>query len=561
MLSIWDANFIVIDVETTGGNPLSNRLMDIACVATSGGIAVEKFQSLINPHQFIPIYIQQMTRISNEMVFTAPEAIDILPIVRDFLVKKDAVFTAHNVNFDYKFVRTAFEENEIDFPKIPKLCTVKLSRRLLRKDMKKNVGALAEYFGIKVTHRHSALGDAYATSQILCELLEIAEDEHSIKSVEELLEFQNKKIKNFVPQSATQKRLQEKLDQLPSNSGVYYFMNKEKEVHYVGKAKNLSERVMSYFTFGNITSRKISAMLRKTYHLDWENTNSELSALIHESRKIKELMPYYNTLEKSIRRFPFIRLTIAEDFPRVELVSQIENDGSEYFGPFRSRYLAEILVDNISRQFKLRKCETPIHPKKGKRPCFYYHIDRCSAPCAMMIDKEGYMSHLEETRYYLTNYAGGIISQLESKMYEFSDKLQFEQAAEIKNQIKELKTLLDKQDNIPTALNRDNFIMIFPSENKGKLLQILLIRCGKLEREFTIDRKTPLDEISQAINELYFDDDSNIDISEYNQLDINDLSIINSWIFRNKDKAEILYLNNIKFQDAIDEITNIIQVI
>lgn len=553
-LSIWDANFIVIDVETTGGNPVLNRIMDIACVTTNSGMAVEKFESLINPHQFIPIYIQQMTRISNEMVYSAPEARDVLPIVGDILNKENAVFVAHNVNFDYKFVKEAFKANGIPFPKIEKLCTVKLSRRLLKKEMKKNVGALADYFGIKITQRHRAMGDADATSKILCELLAMAEDEHSIQSLEELLDFQNKKIKNFVPQSATQKRLQDRIDALPTSPGVYYFLNKDNGVHYVGKAKNLRERVMSYFAFGNVTSRKISTMLRKTHSLDWECTDSELSALIYESRQIKALQPYYNTMEKTLHNYPFIRLTMGEDFPRVELVHKIEDDGAEYFGPFRSQYLAETLLENVAKNLKLRKCDTPIKPNTANRPCFYYHIDKCGAPCASLVSAEEYKEFIKQARYYLSAYDNGIIKQLEQKMYEFSDNLEFEKAAVIKQQIDDLRKVFDKQSESPVSVNSDNFAMIIELDKRDKILQILLVRGGKLEKEYSIARKAPLDEVNDDIARLYYSENNKVQIADYNSLDINDLKIINSWTFRNKDKAEFVYFSDIDYTTAINKL-------
>lgn len=554
MLSIWDANFIVIDVETTGGNAISNRLTDIACVTTSGGAAVDRFSSLINPHQFIPVFIQQMTGISNEMAFAAPEAGEVLPKVKEILLCKDSVFVAHNIGFDYNFVKCAFEKENIEFPKVPKLCTLKLSRRLLKKDIKKNVGSLAAYFGIKIKNRHRALGDADATSGILCELLELAEDEHGIQSLEELLEFQNKQIKNFIPPTATQKRLQEKIDILPHEPGVYYFSDKNGAVHYVGKAKNLKDRVKSYFTPGNITSRKISAMLRKSYYLDWECTDSELAALIYESRKIKELLPYYNTMEKKLRRFPFIKLTAGDEFPGIELAQAIEDDGSEYFGPFRSRHLAEMLMENISRQFKVKNCENTITPNEAHRPCFYYHIERCAAPCAALVSKDEYAHHVEKVRLYLSGYSEGIIKQMEQRMEVLSENLEFEEASIIRDQIRDLRKLLDKQANSPISVNSDNFAMSFPISTKDKILQVLLIRCGKLEKQYTVGRKANLDYIISDIKSIYYSR-KNIDISEYSRLDINDLNIINAWVFRNKDKADFVYFNDISIDEAAEKLT------
>lgn len=553
MLSIWDAKFIVIDVETTGSNPVGNSLIDIACVTTIGGTAVDRYDSLINPHQFIPPFISNMTGISNEMVYNAPESETVLAVVKDILLNKDAVFVAHNLSFDYSFVKGAFAKIEMDFPVTPKLCTLKLARRLLRKDIKKNVGSLSEYFGIKIKNRHRALGDADATSQILCELMEIAEDEHGVQSLEELLELQNKQIKNFIPPSVAQKRLQDKLDDLPEDPGVYYFKDKTGNIHYVGKAKCLKDRVKSYFQYGNVTSRKISAMLKKSHFLDWECTDSELAALIKESREIKALMPYYNTLEKDLRTFPFIRLTVAEEYPKIEITNSIEDDGSEYFGPFRSRYLAEVLIENISKQFKVRKCEGELKPNDKKRPCFYFHIERCGAPCANLITQEQYLKDVERAKYYLSGCNDGIIRQMEEKMHQFAEQLEFEKAGAMKVQIRELKKLFDKQNDTPVSVNSDNFAMTFPISDRDKLLQVFLIRSGKLDKQFTIGRKARLDDIFADVHQLYYSDDT-VNIAKYSKHDINDLKIINAWVFKNKDKAKFVYFKDKTEQQATEEL-------
>jgi DNA polymerase-3 subunit epsilon len=156
MKSIWDVPFIVVDVETTGSDPVKNRIMDIACVSTIKGEIVSNFSSLINPHQFIPTFISKMTGISNEMAFSAPESREVLPTVAQIFSDPFAVFVAHNYKFDLSFDQQTFLRSGMEFPDIPKLCTLKLARRLLPKDHKKNVGALAKYFNVPIINRHRA---------------------------------------------------------------------------------------------------------------------------------------------------------------------------------------------------------------------------------------------------------------------------------------------------------------------------------------------------------------------------------------------------------------------
>ncbi len=506
MNSIWNVKYIVIDVETTGPSAEADRITDIACVTSSGGEIVSQFSSLINPHKLIPPYIVKMTGITNEMAFSAPEADLVLSEVKNILEKEHTVFVAHNLSFDYGFVKASFARCGIEFDDMPRLCTLKLARRLLRKDIKKNVGSLAEYFGIRIKNRHRALGDASATAKILAELLEIAEDEHSIESVEELITLQNKQIKNFFPPSATFKRLSDKLEQLPDMPGVYYFKDNYKDIHYVGKAKSLKERVGGYFHQGNITSRKISAMLKKTHYLDWQTTESELSALILESKEIKALQPYYNTLDKNYRSHPFIKLNSQYEFPSVEITRNVESDGAEYFGPFKNAYFAESILENINKQFKTRKCTDNLKISQTKRPCFYYHISSCEAPCCEKIGKNEYMLEIQKIRLYLSSFSDGIIRQMEAKMRSLSEDLEFEKAGQLKTQIIELKKLFERN---------------------------------------------PLDEKLELIEHLYFNGTG--DVKKVDEKSLNEVKIINSWVYKHRENGAFIYIEGKKPETLLRE--------
>ncbi|MFY8160731.1 MAG: PolC-type DNA polymerase III [Candidatus Kapaibacteriota bacterium] len=193
MVSIWESPFLVVDVETNGSDPLKNRITEIACLKVQGGEIIEEYSSLVNPHQFIPPFISQMTGITNEMAFKAPEAKVVVPHLKRLMPDDKTIFVAHNVKFDWSFVRHTFMRENESLDELNQLCTYKLARKLLPNDMKKNVGALATFFNINMKNRHRAFDDAKATALILLELLEIAESEHGINSLHELLSFQNKR--------------------------------------------------------------------------------------------------------------------------------------------------------------------------------------------------------------------------------------------------------------------------------------------------------------------------------------------------------------------------------
>lgn len=541
MSSVWDINFIVVDVETTGSQPAKDRMTEVACVHLLGGEIIDEFSSLLNPHQTIPAYIEKMTGISNALAFTAPEADEVMPKVMEFFSKENCVFVAHNSQFDYSFVEQTFLRCGIESFDFPKLCTLKLSRRLLNSKLKKNVGSLAHYFGIPIQYRHRALGDAKATAQILAELLEIAEDEHNIQTIDELLKFQNKPIKHFKPPTAVIKRLEKILDELPDHPGVYYFKNRYKDIIYVGKAKSIRERVRTYFQSESLTSTKINEMVNRIYYINWQPTDSELSALLLESSEIKRHKPRYNVVSKMYRNYKFIKLTTEDKFPVITKCNSIDDDLSEYYGPFRSNVLIDNTIETIERQFKLRKCGKPINTQKLKKPCIYYQMGMCLAPCSNSDSEKQYNDELCLVREFLSTNNQSIITNLEIKMRDLAENLEFEEAAFIKNQIYELKKILNRNQNVPTSINQNNVILVQADNEREKTVDITFIKEGRLANQVTLGRKADLDELLKSLHDIYYNG-TKTDSHKFSLVEIDEIKIVSSWLYRQRDNANFIYV-------------------
>ncbi len=557
MLSIWETPFIVVDLETTGSSPDKNRIIEAAAVTLLGGEIISKFSSLINPHQFIPSFIAKMTGISNNMVYTASEETEVIPELHKILSMPNAVFVAHNASFDWSFVRATFDRLELEMPPVERLCTLKLSRRILVKNLKKNVGSLCEYFDIQLFNRHRAFGDAAATALILKELMELAEKDHNIHNKDELLALQNKPIRNFRVPTLTFKRLKQKLNLLPDNPGVYYYKDKTGKILYIGKAKSLKKRVRSYFNAEPITSKKISNMLKKTYDLTWTITSSELSAILLESSEIKFHRPPFNTVDKVYREYPFIRITTGEKYPIIEATHTIEQDNAEYYGPFRSMYLVNEIINSIAKQFKLRKCERKFSESGNQTPCFYYHVKKCYSPCSGAICKEEYNKELDKVRYFLSGFSNGIINQLQKKMEEFANTLEFERAQQLKEQIIELRKLFERDKNIPTSINKNSVVLVLPAFSDVPAVEIFLMRSGKLIHKETFLCKNDIDPLSDTIHEIFFNGHTENDI--YTPEDINNLKLICGWTYRNKDAGDYLYVDGKSKQQLIEELETLIR--
>jgi excinuclease UvrABC nuclease subunit len=229
------------------------------------------------------------------------------------------------------------------------------------------------------------------------------------------------------------------LSTLPHRPGVYRMIDKHGEILYVGKAKDLRDRVGSYFRPAAEHTPKIAEMVRRVRTIEIEETGSELAALLLESRRIKEYQPKYNTLQKRYRRYAFLRLTTHDDFPRTELALEVEPDGSEYFGPFSNRDAVGMVIDAIDRAFRLRECSDPIVPDENATPCIYHQIKRCDAPCAKLQTIEQYRAEVAEVRAFLSGSEEGIISRLQAQMLEHAERLEFEEAAVLRNRIYELR--------------------------------------------------------------------------------------------------------------------------
>ncbi len=556
MNSFWESSFIVVDVETTGSDPEKNRITDIACILVQGGEIVDVYASLVNPHQFIPHFIANMTGISNEMAFNAPEASEIFKEVTKIFNVPNPVFVAHNVNFDWSFVQRSFVREGLTPLEMPKLCTLKLARRLLPKDDKKNVGALAEFYGIHIKNRHRALGDAEATALILIELLEKLQEEHNITSIDDLLHFQNKPIKAYsLKQDYIEKHLAT-IDSIPDEPGVYYFFDKNGKNIYIGKAKSLKRRVQSYFRNGNLTSKKVADMVRKIESIKWECTGNELSALVLESREIKKVQPKFNVMEKRYLKYPFLKITADTKYPRVEICNEIENDKATYYGPFKNYSLVNTLFRIIEKKFQLRKCEVNLDNSNTK-PCFYADINKCIAPCKDSCSPEDYAFEVDKVKTYLSNFKNGILTDLEKEMIKLSEDLDFENAAKIRDQIDEIKKVMSNKPDENASTGNNNMVFLMPADLREKTIDLFLIHNGKLAKQVTFGRKAPIGNILEDIKHTYFN--GTIQEDNITMYDIDEIRIVNSWIFKNQDFGISCFLENKDENDFLLEVENSIR--
>ena len=276
--------YAIVDIETTGSYSAANGITEISIHVFDGEKIIERFETLINPCQPIPPYIQAMTGITNEMVKNAPKFEEVAENI--YTILNDKIFIAHSVNFDYSFVRGhlaafGFELN------CKKLCTVRLSRKIIPGELSYSLGKLCDSLGIIINERHRAGGDAEATVKLFQMLLSNDKE----KFIEKSLQRNSKEqaLPPNVPKSD--------FDRLPYTPGVYYFHNEKGKIVYVGKAKNIRYRVNSHFS-NNSESRQKQNFMRHVYSITYESCGTELMASIIESSEIKKLWPQFNQSQK-----------------------------------------------------------------------------------------------------------------------------------------------------------------------------------------------------------------------------------------------------------------------
>ncbi len=278
--------YAIVDIETTGGYAASNGITEIAVFVHDGLKIMDRFETLINPRQTIPYFIQTMTGITNEMVADAPVFEEVAPQL--FAILNDKIFIAHNVNFDYSFLKHQLQQCGYEL-NAKKLCTVRLTRKVFSTLPSYSLGNICRSLQIPIENRHRAGGDAWATVQLFEMLLRNNAQPH----IEQFLKKSSKE--QYLPLHLPK----EQIEKLPGKPGVYYFRDQKGKVVYVGKAKNLKKRVSSHFTH-NGAGRQKQEFIRNVHGISYQLCGTELMAAVLEETEIKRLWPRYNTSRKQL---------------------------------------------------------------------------------------------------------------------------------------------------------------------------------------------------------------------------------------------------------------------
>ena len=368
--------YAILDIETTGGQFNEEGITEIAIYKFDGHEVIDQFISLVNPEKPIQPFVVKLTGINNAMLRSAPKFHEVAKRILE--ITKDCILVAHNTSFDYRILRTEFNRLGYDFIK-PTLCTVELSQKLIPGQVSYSLGKLVRALGIPVTDRHRASGDAMATVKLFKMLLAKDTEKEILISL----------IKAEIKRGLSPKLL-DLVESLPSRTGIYYIHNEKGDLIYIGKSKNIKKRVNQHFTG---TSRKAKKIQLEVFAVTYEETGSELIALLKESEEIKINKPIYNRAQ---RKSIFQYALYVEKDTQGYLALQIQKaDGrKKEITSFTSIQEGKNLLFKITAEYHL--CQKINGLYDTKNGCFQHKIKECNGACLGKELPEIYNQRVEE---------------------------------------------------------------------------------------------------------------------------------------------------------------------
>jgi DNA polymerase III subunit epsilon len=537
-IALDEAEFTVVDLETTGGRPGPGAIIEIGAWRMVGRRLTESFQTLVRPQGLIPRFVIGLTSITNEMVLEAPPIEQVLPAFRDFI--GDRVMVAHNAAFDYSFL-------DFEFRRIfglglgnPVLCTLRMSRRFVPSLKRRRLDLLAEHFGLSIEGRHRGLGDARMAAEILSIFLDIAM-KMGVTRLDRLLDDHQRgaagrRLERHVPV--------EEIAALPTAPGVYIMRNQRRDILYVGKARSLKNRVSSYFN--STVSAKTADLISHVYKIETRVTRSSLEAALDEARLIRELKPAYNRMLKSAAPAYFVKLDMMDDFPRLAVGQKMSaKRGVMHLGPFVGRKNLESAVYALSRIVGLRTCVGTLKPDENFSPCIYGQIGHCTAPCNLSIGEEGYGDRVRQALGFLRGRTGPILGALVRARDQAAAALRYEEAGRIRRDLSALTTLARRASRLSQVVTENNLVIV---TGTGVDRAAHVVLGGRLAMTRLLDSFDAASEVAFFIAQSY----ERIRLRPLERGDLEAMTIVARWLKeRPADEGRLIYLTSAQFDPAL----------
>ena len=534
--------FVVLDVETTGLQPSRHRIIEVAVSRFCDGVAVSHWESLCHPERKVPAYIIKLTGIDDVLLADAPKFGPVAETVVELLA--DSVVVGHNVEFDLGFInaelkragRTPLVNERVD--------TLALATKLLPGLRKPTLRALAERLGIQGAgkNRHRAGADARVTGAVAIALIEQAWDAgfRSLDDLKAMARPATRRPKERMPRagSVVDRSL---LATIPRAPGVYLMRDANERVVYVGKAKNLRDRVGSYFSQPLGYTRKMDGLIESLSRIQVEVVGSELEALLLESQLIRRYQPRYNTAMRSHEQYPFIRIDVSNPWPRVSLSKARKADGARYFGPFRSAATARKTVDLINRVVPLRTCPRSFRDARSYgSPCLQLDLGRCLGPCVGRADRDQYMALVHQVIDYVDGRDEALHEVLWAGLEEAAAALDFERASRLRRDLQASLSLTTAQRRLREATEANWALVVTPSAETGHR-EVMVVLRGRLWAQIRVSEAAESDELAARLGRCW-ERYAVVGLGDPDHDSVDDMHILGSWLARHEGHPAILAL-------------------
>jgi DNA polymerase-3 subunit epsilon len=475
----FPVDFVALDVETTGLRPSRHRMIEFGAVRYRDGRPVERMVTLINPERRLPAYIAQLTGIREAMLITAPTFRQVADQILAFL--GEDLLIGYNLGFDLDFLN--MELRRIGRAPVvnESLDVLPLARQLIPELGRLTLDVVCRALAVPQTQRHRALPDAEATGQLFLALAERARA-YGLHDLDSLHQATVGAAPAVVEAVARGRALLDRayLERIPERPGVYLMRDAQGRVLYVGKAKNLRRRVSSYYSQPLGYTRKMDGLLESVAEIEVVETGSELEALLLESQFIHRYRPPYNSQQRNHESYPYIKVELANPWPRVLLTRQRADDGACYLGPFRSTAAARAAVELIHEVYPLRTCSRSFRTAKSYgSPCLQLALGRCLGPCVGRADREEYRRMVRELLAFLRGEREDVIEALHRQLTAAAERLDFERAARLRDLIRRAQSLILAQQLVDETVGRAPVVVVTPSPEPGAR-EFLLIVHGRL---------------------------------------------------------------------------------
>jgi len=479
--------FVAIDVETTGLKPRQQRVIEIALIRYKGGVEIERYESLLNPDRSIPTYIVNLTSITNSHVEDAPHFHEIADRVIEFI--GDAMVVGHNVSFDISFINAELSRADRAELINERIDTMGMSMKLLSGLRKPNLDRVAAQVGLHPRKIHRAGGDAELTAEVAIRLVEEAVRQ-GVTSIDQLKAVSHLVARRPRDDVGRGRAVMDKawLKEIPRKPGVYLMRDQFGNVIYVGKAKSLRERVSSYYSQPLGYTRKMDGLLESMVRIDTTVVGSEIDALLLEAQLIRRYQPRYNTAMRSFEHYPFIRVDLANPWPRISLAKVRKDDGAAYFGPYRSSSAARRTVDVINGALPLRTCTRSFkNARSYGSPCILLGMGKCLGPCTGQADRDEYQGIVHDVVHLLDGRDGALYERLWAELESAASNLDFERAGKLRRDLRSVLGLVQNEQRLREAESLHTLLLVLPAPDPA-FREILMIFHGRVWARFQTKR-------------------------------------------------------------------------